>query len=98
MDMATDKKKKEPPEWDTLVGKFFHVLADDKKINTQGVILSEPYPGVFIVRYFEWIVGSVGWGQHMVKLEEMGGHWRFYADDDEMRESYEWSGLARQEG
>ncbi len=83
-------------DWSTLVGKYFHELGEDQKVDRQGVILAEPYPQVFVVKYSEWITGSPTWGTQLVTLDNiLKGQWRFYQTAEEMREAYDYSGIAR---
>ncbi len=78
-----------------LVGRFFHVLADDGKADMQGEILGEPEKGVYLVRYFEWMHGEPS-SQHLVPFAEMReATWRFYDSSEEMNFAWEHRGLAR---
>jgi hypothetical protein len=83
-------------DWSNLVGKFFHELGEDGYVERQGIIVGEPYPQVFVVTYFEWITGSPSWGERLFTLDNiLQGEWRFYPTIEDMREAYEYGGIAR---
>lgn len=83
-------------DWDSLVGKFFHLIGDDGYAHRQGHVLSEPYPQVFAVQYFEWLMGQTSSGVSLVRLDGiLDGDWRFYSTDEAMRDAYEHGGLQR---
>jgi hypothetical protein len=46
-------------DWTTLVGKFFHEFGEDGYVERQGVIVTEPYPQVFVVQYFDWLTDRI---------------------------------------
>jgi hypothetical protein len=90
---ATSDKSK---GWNHLVGAWFHLLDGEGKINKQGQIVGCPALGYYVVQFYEWIVGSLGWGAHLVTLEQMHrDDWLLYATNEEMRDAYEHNGRAR---
>lgn len=73
----------------SLVGSWFHRVTDGE-VDWQGVIVSEPAPGVFLVEVDRSIKG-IDVLQTLVPIREMieGEHeWRFYDADHTMREAY----------
>ncbi|HEY7207001.1 MAG TPA: hypothetical protein VH416_02075 [Gaiellaceae bacterium] len=68
---------------DSLVGSFFHSEPE----HWQGVVVAEPFPGVYLVETFEWFAGS-RYEQRLVWLDEMKG-WHFYDDSEWMVNAYE---------
>lgn len=87
MKKQTSKSVKDP-----MLGKFFHSLNAEGKIEWQGVILESPVPGLYLLQLFEW-----GWGnpnvQRLARIESME-KWLFYPDAESMKFSYE-EGVAR---
>ena len=84
-------------DWSILVGKYFQVLGEEGLYaERQGVIVGEPYAQCFVVNYLSMLTGAPGWGEQLVTLDTMlQGQWRFYACVEDMREAYEYGGLAR---
>lgn len=87
----------EPPgTWESLVGKFFHTFCTGGHIQQQGVILSEPAKGFYVIQMFDWMSGYRSFtGTKLVRLEDIASErWSLYATGDEMRESHRYSGMA----
>lgn len=85
------------PEWrtqplDALIGKFFHSLDDEGKIEWQGCVLGPSSNGCYLVQLFSWLNGDPS-NCCLVPFEEMGG-WLFYACQEHMTFSYDY-GVAR---
>jgi len=86
--------------WTSLVGKFFHqfthIEGQGRRINQQGVVVADLGGGFFMVGHFEWIAGTRSFtGTQIVALREMAAEkWAWYLDDEQMRDSYRYSGLA----
>jgi hypothetical protein len=78
-----------------LVGKFFHSLNSDKKVEWQGFVLSNPEPGWYLVQLFEWLMGNPN-VIRLVRIEQMES-WLFYPSAKIMSDSYD-SGVAREGG
>jgi hypothetical protein len=70
------------PETEKLLGKYFHSVNEDNKIEWQGVVIGEPHPGWYLVQLFEWTSGEPT-VQRLVPIEKMVG-WLFYPDADAM--------------
>lgn len=91
-----ERTPEQGPDWNTLVGKFFHTFEDEGYIQRQGMVLGDLTDGYFMVQYFEWLSGSVSfYGTQIVHIREMANAWAFYATDAAMREAYEYGGKAR---
>ncbi len=87
-------EKVETDVWHRLVGKWFHIL-NDGVIEKQGQIIGCPQTGWYVVQFYQWLTGSTGWGNVLVSLETIERQgWLLYATNEEMRESYEYSGKA----
>ena len=78
-----------------LVGKFFHSINAEGKVEWQGYIASNPEPGWYVCQLFEWFMGEQN-VQRLVKIEEMHT-WLFYKDSESMKFSYD-QGVARPGG
>jgi hypothetical protein len=68
-----------------LVGKYFHSVNENNKVEWQGVVIGEPHPGWYLVQLLEWASGEPG-VQRLVPIEKMIG-WLFYPDRDSMASS-----------
>lgn len=79
----------------TLVGKFFHSLNEKGKVEWQGIVLSNPEPGWYVLQLFEWAMGEPN-VQRLARIEDMRG-WLFYPDGKTMEFSYD-HGVAREGG
>lgn len=80
----------------SLIGNYFHSIGKDTgKVEWQGVVISRPMPGWYLVQLFDWIVGDPS-VRRVVKLDDMES-WLFYPDAEVMRFSYE-HGTAREGG
>lgn len=87
-----DKIIELPGEWDSLEGKFFHIVDEGR----QGHIVGLAH-GHLVVRYFDWLGGGESWGARLVSFDAvLAGDWRFYSTDEEMRDAYEYGGVAQQ--
>lgn len=69
---------------DSLIGSFFH---GDGEGGTQGQVVAEPTPGIYLVEFFSWMDGSPCW-QKLIKIDQMTG-WRFYDSSEWMVNNYE---------
>jgi hypothetical protein len=72
----------------SLVGSFCHRHEDDGSNVWQGAVVAEPAPGVFLVEWFDWIIGASTY-QTLVPIGEMTGDWRFYDSPKWMANAYE---------
>jgi hypothetical protein len=71
---------------ETLVGHYFHVLDDRKCVQLMGQIVIEVTPEVYIVEYYDWIVGAP-WDRELKTLSEMKG-WRLYDSAEWMQNAW----------
>lgn len=71
----------------SLIGKFFHSIGDDKLIRWQGQIIAEPKTNVYLVRVFDFMIGQEAC-QYLIPIDEMKG-WMFYNDNESLIYSYE---------
>lgn len=78
-----------------LVGHWFHSLDANEQILWQGVVLSRPKPGWYLVQLFEWFMGEPS-VRKLVPFEQMA-NWLFYATNEEMKFSADY-GTARRGG
>ncbi len=69
-------------EPEKLVGKYFHSVNQNNKIEWQGVVIGEPHPDWYLVQLFDWASGEPT-VQRLVPIEKMIG-WLFYPDLDAM--------------
>jgi hypothetical protein len=65
---------------------FFHTF-EDGKISQQGRIIEEDMPGLFLVQFFEWIMGEPS-SEQLIYVSDMKA-WRWYASAEEMRDAYD---------
>lgn len=70
-----------------LVGSFFHTFNDEKLVEWQGVVLSSPEPGIYLVQLFEWLGGDASC-RKLVRIESMLA-WDFYESADAMTFAYD---------
>lgn len=89
----TTKQATEPNDMG-IVGRYFHTLKDGK-IAGQGVVISRPEPGWYLVTFFDWIVGEPPVCR-LVRVEDMAG-WFFYENSEMMHHAYQY-GIARAGG
>ena len=68
-----------------LVGHFFHSLNAEGQLEWQGVIMSEPRRGWYLVQLFDWFIGETS-VRKLVPFKQME-NWFFYGTDEEMRYS-----------
>ena len=68
-----------------LVGKYFHSVNGNNKVEWPGVVIGEPHPGWYLVQLFDWTSGAPS-VQRLVPIEKMTG-WLFYPDRDAMTAS-----------
>lgn len=89
-----DKQIEPPGQWESLIGKFFHTFCVGRRFNEQGRIVTSPAPGYYVVQMFEWLTGSRSFtGTRLVTLDVIvRERWALYVDDEDMRESYSYSG------
>lgn len=78
-----------------LLGRFFHSLGEDGKIEWQGSVLANPFQDWYLVQLFSWLDGNPN-VQRLVRIEDMKS-WLFYEDTETMQYSYE-HGVARAGG
>lgn len=71
---------------DDLVGQFFHSIEDDH-IKWQGVVLSRPETGWYLLQLMEWLNGEPNL-RKLIRIEEMA-EWLFYPDSETMIFEYE---------
>ena len=86
--------KKQTPNNDSLIGKYFHSFTDGK-LSWQGRITAEPSPGYFLVQLYDWFCGSPN-DKELVTVAQMVG-WTFYDDADDWREAGDWKAAAARE-
>jgi hypothetical protein len=86
--------KKQTPNNDSLIGKYFHSFSDGN-LSWQGVVTAEPAPGYFLVQLFDWFVGSPN-DKKIIPIAQMIG-WTFYDDADDWREAGDWKAAAARE-
>jgi len=93
---------KRTPEglWNNLEGKFFHSFEEDRSVKWQGWIIAQVKDGIYLIDRFEWITGGRSFtGKVLVPIEQMlREQWTFYETEVEMRESYQYSGIAQRNG
>ena len=65
----------------SLEGKCFHTVVDGE-IDKQGRVVTYVMDGVFLVEFFEWVLGEPS-GMGLVKLSEMMD-WKIYDSAEEM--------------
>lgn len=80
-------KIKKVEQNDHLVGQWFHSIKDDK-LCWQGIVLSSPEPGWYLVETFEWLVGD-SLCRRLVHIEDMRD-WLFYSNRDWFKFSFEY--------
>lgn len=78
-----------------LIGKFFHSLDKEGKVEWQGMVISNPEPGWYLLQLFEWAMGEPNL-QKLVRIEDMK-NWLIYQDEKMMEFSYD-HGVARAGG
>ena len=71
---------------DSLVGKFFHSY-EGIVMEQQGEILSRVGKDLYLVRTFEWLLGSE-YEQHIEPLANMTA-WKFYDCHEDMQLAYD---------
>ncbi len=77
-----------------LVTQFFHTF-EDGRVRYQGVVVSNPEPGYYLVQLFGWGMGE-DTCRRLYHISEMS-EWLFYRDAGQMREYYQ-SGMAQNSG
>lgn len=71
-----------------MICKYFHSReSEDADVNWQGIVLSQPEPGWYLVQLFAWTHGGET-AQRLVPLGSMV-HWYFYPDSETMIDQYE---------
>lgn len=77
------------PAWDDLRGKWFHTRCSGGRVARQGQIIGALGQGFYVVRTFDWFVGSET-RREIVHVSDMRrGTWALYESDEQMRECYE---------
>ena len=71
---------------DDLVGQYFHSIKDGQ-IKWQGVVLSNPEPGWYLIQLIEWMHGTPNL-RRLIRIDEMS-EWYFYPDSDTMIFEYD---------
>lgn len=82
----------EPSDWNSLEGKFFHILDDDGYVADQGEIVGTVAPGVYVVELFDFLHGGFA-ERRLVTIEQMAAspcRWIFHTDSAAMNESYKY--------
>ena len=75
-----------------MVGKFFHSIGSDGKIEWQGKILDMPKDGLYLIQLCDWMMGEPS-DQMLKTIDDMKG-WLFYDRNEDMVFAYEY-GAAR---
>jgi len=75
------------PAQDALVGKYFHSLNDEGKVQWQGRVIGPTSHGCYLVQLFSWLGGDPS-NCCLVPFEDMGD-WLFYACQEHMVFSYD---------
>lgn len=70
----------------TLVGSFFHGQGS-KWHGTQGCVVAEPAPGMYLVEFFSWLLGD-STEQRLIPITDMT-EWLFYDDAQWMSNAYD---------
>lgn len=80
-----------------LVGRCFHIFGADKRVERQGCVVAPVGEGLFLVQYFEWMMGEAN-TLEIVQVADMvsrspssrgPGYWQFYEDHEHMNHWYE---------
>lgn len=72
---------------DYLVGQYFHSW-DGDAIRWQGIVMSCPQEGTYLVQLYEWVMGTEE-VQILVPLSQMmAEHWTFYSTRKEWLQAY----------
>ena len=85
-DKAMATTQKQPTTRTKLAGLFFHTFSDSI-VHQQGHVMGEVSPGVYLVQFYEWLMGSPT-TQQLFKLEDMFG-WVFYDNEEDWIAYYE---------
>lgn len=91
--MCENKERSAEMAW-IFEGKFFHLLDDDGYAEWQGRVVAELPNGSLVVELLDWVVGGRSWGKRIIPAADIG-RTVLYETDEEMREAYECSGVAR---
>jgi hypothetical protein len=76
-------------DWNNLLGKWFHTLCPEGLVQQQGQIVGSLGHGYYVMRTFDWFVGSET-RRNVVHVSEIHkGKWAIYESDEQMREHYE---------
>jgi len=77
-----------------LSGRCFVTFGDDRLISHQGLVIAEIADALYLVQYFDWIVGELS-TMEIVGVEEMRGSpslvrnrpgaWMFFEDDKHLK-------------
>lgn len=86
------KTSKDEPELG-LVGRCFHVFREDMKVQYQGVVRGSLGEGLYLIQYYEWLMGEPGTMEirHVSEMKpgRKPGCWQFYEDNEHMNFWYE---------
>jgi hypothetical protein len=96
----TKMMPKQEPQSYGLVGRCFHVFAEDGTIERQGIVRADLGGGGYLVQYFEWFAGTPS-TMEVRYITEMkpgrgNGSWQFYEDNEHMSSWYETYGKNRE--
>jgi hypothetical protein len=86
-------------DWNALLGKWFHTLCSGGRVQQQGQIVGSLGQGFYVVRFFDWFVGTETKRQVIHVSDMRKGQWPLYESDESMRSHYEDSvGVRSHEG
>lgn len=80
-----------PDENNALVGKCFVIFGEDGQWNYQGEVIGRPEPGIYLVQFFDVIMGrestmSLFPITEMIARGRKNGAFIFFENDEHMRE------------
>lgn len=79
-------------DWGELVGKYFHRNdPEDGYVNNQGRIVGRADGGLYLIQFFDWLVGAPNRITAIHSDDFADGTWSFYAEVDEMIEAHEYN-------
>ena len=76
-------------DWNALLGKWFHTRCSGGRIGQQGQIIGSLGQGFYVVRTFDWIIGSETRRDVVHVSDIRKQRWALYESDEQMREHYE---------
>ena len=90
MTRQAEQKSSKPSEM-PLIGRCFIIWGEDGFVQYQGIVRGEPVPGIFLVQFFEWIMGQLG-NLTLIPISQMmdreyrePGGFVFFEDDEHLR-------------